>query len=88
MTAGQKKSDVCFSYRLEGTLDPLKDNLGNSHDYDNANEIIIAPHSDLGWFMVAACFTQAQPFSVHCFSTADHHSICIHSQSCQATSYL
>lgn len=88
MTAEQKRNDLCLSYRLEGTLDPLKDDLGNSCDDDNANEIITALHTDLGWAMVPASFLQAQPFSLHWLSIAAHQSICIHSWSCQATSYL
>lgn len=65
MTAAQKISDLCLSYRLEGKLDPLKNNLGSNSDDDNANAAIIAFHSDLGWVVVPASFLQAQPVSLH-----------------------
>lgn len=58
-------TDLCLSYRIEGKLDPLKDNLGNHVGNANANATIIALHSDLGWVMVAVCFLQSQSFSFH-----------------------
>lgn len=66
MTAEQKISDLCLSYRSEGTLDPLEDHLGNNRGNSNANAIILlALHSDLGGVMVPASFLQDQPFSLN-----------------------
>jgi hypothetical protein len=65
MTAEQKISDLCLSYRLEGKLAPLKDNLGNNDDDDNMVAVIAALHSDLAWVLVPASFLQAQPFSLY-----------------------
>lgn len=44
---------------------PLKNNLENRIDDDNANVAIIAFHSDLGWVLVPASFLLAQPLSSH-----------------------
>lgn len=47
MAVEYKISDLCLGYRLGGKMTPLKNNLENRIDDDNANAAIIAFHSDL-----------------------------------------
>lgn len=65
MTAEWKISDLCLGYRLGGKLAPLKNNLENRIDDDNANAAVTAFHSDLDWVLVPASFHLTQPLSWH-----------------------
>lgn len=73
MAVEQKASDLHLGYRLGGKLTPLKNNLENHIDDDNASVVITAFHSDLDWGLVPTSFLRAQPLSSHWLSTVDHH---------------
>jgi hypothetical protein len=85
MAAEEETSDLRLGYRLGGKLAPLKNNLENRIDDDNANAAITAFHSDLDWGLVPA---KPSHLAHTGFQLLIIINVCIHSLGQRAVSYL